>query len=250
MRLKEKFSAQIFLYVIGFVLTTIELLLNVYGKSICRTEGCRIVESFVRGGEAILLLGGVLLFGALIFLTFSKKLQSLHSILLISALSVEGYLLGFQSFILKEFCLFCITIFVILFFSALIRFLRGRRELAYAFISFISVFFITYIVNPQLNEIPSSKYVLVYSSNCPKCKEVIQYCEQMSIPVQKIDVKEVTAILRALNINSVPILFCDEGVEKKFIVGADKIKNYLLVKAVPKQEAGEVCPIFSPADCK
>ncbi|MCX8034344.1 MAG: hypothetical protein N3A00_03380 [Thermodesulfovibrio sp.] len=239
-----------FFYFLGFALTVTELLFNISGSSLCHTEGCKVVESFVRGGEVVLLLGGVVLFGFLLLLSIKKKFPLFHSIILITAISVEGYLLGFQSFIVKEFCLFCIAVFTILFISAIIRLVQGRKEMAFAFLSFVSVFFITYLVNPQINEFPSSKYVLIYSKNCPQCKEVIQYCKQMSIPVHALEAKDVGTTLKALKINSVPVLFCNEGMERKFIIGVDNIKEYLFAKVVPKQETGEVCPIFSPSECK
>ncbi len=239
-----------FLYLFGLIFSLTELILNFYDKSLCKTEGCRIVESFVRGGDIVLLFIGIFLFCVLFFFSLNQKFPKIHSALLLVALSTEGYLLGFQSFIIKEFCLFCLVIFVILFISALIRLIEGRRELAFAFLSFISVFFITNLVNPQINEIPSSQYVLLYSKDCPLCKEVIQFCTQMSIPVQVVEVNEVGGILKSLKINSVPILYCNQGTEKKFIVGADNIKQYLFSNAVKAQQPEGVCPIFSSSECK
>lgn len=250
-RLKKIYAPDIVFYFMGFALAVTELLFNLSGKSLCKTEGCRIVESFVRGGEIVLLLSGVVLFGVLFLLSINKKFPLFHSIILITALSIEGYLLGFQSFIIKEFCLFCLVIFGILFISAMIRLLQGRKEIAFAFISFASVFFIIYLVNPKINEFPSSQYVLIYSKDCPHCNEVIQYCKQMSIDVHALNVKEISGILKSLKITSVPVLFCNEGEEKKFIVGVANIKEYLLAKATPKQDSGEVCPIiFAPSECK
>lgn len=241
---------QIVLYCAGLIITLSEFFLKFSGKSLCKTEGCRIVESFVKGGDIVLLISGLILFGLLLFLAITKKIPIFHSVILITALSIEGYLLGFQSFIVKEFCLFCLVIFGILFISAMIRLFQGRKEIAFAFISFTSVFFIIYLVNPKINEFPSSQYVLIYSKDCPHCKEVIQYCKQMSIDVHALEEKEISGTLKSLKINSVPVLFCNEGKEKKFIIGVDNIKEYLLAKATPKQESGEVCPIFTPSECK
>lgn len=250
--LNEKKAAffQIVLYGAGLIITLSEFFLKFSGKSLCKTEGCRIVESFVKGGDVVLLISGLLLFSLLLFLAIIKKFPIFHSVILITALSIEGYLVGFQSFIVKEFCLFCLAIFGILFVSATIRLLQGRKEIAFAFISFASVFFIIYLVNPKINEFPSSQYVLIYSKDCPHCKEVIQYCKQMSIDVHALEAKEISGTLKSLKINSVPVLFCNEGKEKKFIIGVDNIKEYLFAKATPKQESGEVCPIFAPSECK
>lgn len=248
--LKNIINPSSLLYLFGFIFVLTELLFKISGKSLCQTEGCRIVESFVKGGDIVLLLSGIALFGLLFILSVKRKAEHFHSIVLIIALSIEGYLLGFQSFIIHEFCLFCLVVFVTLFMAAFLRLIKGRKEIAFAFISLVSVFSITFLVNPQINEFPSSPYVLIYSKDCPLCKEVIQYCKQMSIPVEAIEAKEVSSTLKTLNINSVPVLFCNEGNEKKFIMGANNIKEYLLAKAIPKKESGEFCPIFTPSECK
>ncbi|ODA44397.1 Vitamin K epoxide reductase [Thermodesulfovibrio sp. N1] len=234
------------------ILTTVEFIFQLIGKSLCQTEGCRIVESFVKGGDIVLLIFGIFLFTILFFLSFKKgqKADYSHSLILIIALTVEGYLLGFQSFILKEFCVFCLTIFGFLFIATIYRFMQGRRELIYAFVCFLAVFFIIYIVNPQINEFPSSRYVLVYSKDCPYCNEIIKFCEQFSIPVKTIEANEIGGILKSLKINSVPVLFYNDDLEKKFIIGNDNIKTYLLTKVTPQQNSSEVCPIFAPSECK
>lgn len=249
LRLKELFNPLSLIYLFGFLFVSIELFFNLSGKSLCQTEGCRIVESFVKGGEFVLLLSGVALFGLLLILSLKRKAEYFHSIILLIALSTEGYLLGFQSFIIQEFCFFCLVVFFILFISALLRLINGRKEIALAFISFVSVFFITSIVNLQINEFPSSQYVLIYSENCPACKEIIQDFKQMSIPVEIIEAKKVSSVLKTLNINSVPVLLYNEGNEKRFIIGAKNIKEYFFEKVNPNQKVGDVCPIFTPAEC-
>jgi glutaredoxin len=102
--------------------------------------------------------------------------------------------------------------------------------MAYAFIGFVSVFLTVYLVNPGINLIPSSQYVLVYSQGCPHCEEVIQFCKTHSISVKTQDAKEVAGILKTLKIEHVPVLFCDEGATKKFIIGQNNVKDYLLSK--------------------
>ncbi len=241
-----------FLYLIGFVLVFLEFMLKFFGKSICQTEGCRIVESFVKGGDILLLLIGMGLFATLLFFSLTKKFDLLHSLILISALSTEGYLLSFQAFVIREFCIFCLVVFAILLLSSLLRFVMGRKELVFAFFCFASLFLITYLVNPHISDFPSAKqnYVLVYSKDCPHCKEVIQFCEQMSIPVHKIEADKISGLLKALNIKSVPVLYCNEGSEKKFIIGAENIKGYLLAKNAIKEKEEGFCPLFETSECK
>lgn len=233
----RKFSLSILLYLTGLLLVLVEILLHFYGKSICATQGCRIVESFVKGGDLVLLVIGLVLFGALTFISlysFSSKtkvlIEHIHSGILIVALSVEGYLLGFQLFIIKELCVFCLTVFGILFIGSVLRLFQKHMEMAYAFISFVSVFLTIYFVNPEINML-SSQYVLIYSKGCPHCEEVIQFCKTHSISVQAIEAKKIAGTLKSLKIEQVPVLFCDENIEKKLIIGQDNIKEYLLSKA-------------------
>ncbi|MGB9892759.1 hypothetical protein [Thermodesulfovibrio yellowstonii] len=245
-------------YLAGFLVVLAETIFHIYGKSLCTTEGCRIVESFVKGGDLGLLIAGLLSFGVLIFISFYKfpqKIKTLieyiHSGILIAALSVEGYLLGFQLFIVKELCIFCLTVFGILFISSVIRLFEKRLEMAYAFAGFICIFLITYFVNPGINPIPSSSgYVLVYSKGCPHCEEVIQFCKTHYPSVQTIEAKEVVGTLRALKIDHVPVLFCDEGTTKRLIVGQNSIKEYLLSKAPETSTQEGVCPIFEIGKCQ
>lgn len=241
------------LYLSGFIFVLIEFILHLYGKAICTTEGCRVVESFVKGGDIVLLIAGIVLFGILTVLSlFNKKsLEIIHSLILGLAIVVEGYLLGFQLFIIHELCLFCLIVFLLLFTASTVRVFQGKKELAFALAGFVAVLFITYLVNPQIAGLPFSQYVLVYSKDCPHCEEVIKFCKQYSISVETVEAKKLAGILKALNLNSVPVLFCDEGSTKKFIIGEESIRSYLLANAVPKERSSEgVCPIFAPQDCK
>jgi|YNPNPStandDraft_1061719.scaffolds.fasta_scaffold00599_10 Vitamin K epoxide reductase family. len=253
---KKLISKGSILYFIGFLITSTELILHFLGRSLCLTEGCSIVESFVKGGNIVLLVSGVILFIALFFISLKETqgktltLSYIHSLSLIIALSAEGYLAGFQFFIIKEFCIFCLTVFSVLFIACAIRLMQNKKELIFAFVSFVAVFFMTYLVNPQIGTIPSSQYVLVYSKDCPHCREVIQFCKQHSISVEAVEAQKISATLKSLNINSVPVLFCNEGKEKKFIVGTDNIKEYLLVKAPSTSNEAGICPIFKPEECK
>jgi len=244
-------------YLAGFLLVLTEAIFHISGKSLCTTQGCRIVESFVKGGDLVLLIAGLILFGSAFFLSiykFPQKIKPIveyvHSGILIIGLSVEGYLLGFQTFIIKEFCLFCLTVFGILFISSLLRLFEKQFEMSFAFAGFVSVFLMTYFVNPAIAQIPSHQYVLIYSKDCSHCEEVIQFCKAHSISIQAVQVSSLAGTLRSLKIEHVPVLFCDEGATKKFILGQDNIKEYLLSKAPQTNTQEGLCPIFEKEKCQ
>ncbi|MEN2985475.1 MAG: hypothetical protein ABDH16_02275 [Thermodesulfovibrionaceae bacterium] len=238
------------LYFVGFLITLIEIFLKTIGKSFCQTQGCKVVESYVKGSEYLLLFLGVILFGFLFFSSLKDRAFyiKIESYLLSIALAVEGYLLGFQSFIVKEFCPLCLTVFGIIFLASVFRFFKGKRELAFGFLSFASVLFITYFVSYSNTKLPNSHYVLIYSKECPYCKEVIQFCQENSIPVQAVEASEIKGVLKELSIESVPVLYCDEGSEKKFIIGSSNIKQYLVAKKTQKPEE-VVCPLEVSTKC-
>lgn len=249
----KKSNAVSLIYLFGLLLASAELISHFLGKSLCTTGGCRIVESFVKGGDLVLLIIGVVLFGSLLFISLSKHriLNNIHLLILISAMCVEGYLVGFQLFIIHEICVFCLTVFTLITIATLIKFIQGDKELIFAFVAFVSVFFVTYLVNPQIGNFPASQYVLVYSKSCPNCEEVIQFCKQYKLPVTPVEVSHLSGTFKALNINSVPVLFCDEGMRKHLILGKENIKDYLIAKLPTKHTNEEgLCPIFEQGKCK
>lgn len=249
--LRKKVKLPTLLYLTGFIITVIELFLRYEGQTLCPTQGCRVVESYVSAGQNFLLYAGIIFFGVLFFVSLKDKsfYEKLETYLLSIALAIEGYLLGFQSFVVKEFCIFCLTVLGILILASIFRFLKGKKELTYGFLSFIFVLFITSIVNNSVTEFSQSPYVLIYSKNCPHCKEVIQFCQENSISIEAVEVSEIKGFLKELKINVVPVLYCDEGTEKKFIIGSDNIKQYLFAKKASQTNQQQACPLDAPTKC-
>lgn len=242
--MRVKLSFESLIYLAGFLLTVVELIFHLQGKSVCASEGCRVVESFVKGGNIVLIIAGTLFFGFLFLLKaiklenfifdkerYKKTIEWIYSTVLIVALTVEGYFVGFQAFIIKEFCPFCLTVFSIIVMACLYRlFVKERHEVAFAFVCFIAVFLATYVVNPALNPMPKSERILIYSEKCPHCESVINFCKEINVDVATVEAEKVAGIIKSLNINQVPVLICDCNSEKKILIGEDKIKNYLISK--------------------
>ncbi len=229
---KVKEQLLFFIYISGLMLVSAELLLNFLGSSFCFTEGCRVVESFVRGGDLTLLLIGMVVFGSLIIVYKLGQKGRVYfvsdTLILFIALTVEGYLVGFQFFVLKQFCVFCLTVFALLATAMLLKAFSGSRLAIYAFANFFAVFIATYLVGIQLETLPNSKYVLIYSKFCPHCKEVLQYCEQKDIEIDKVEISKAIPVMRALNIKQVPVLICQENdsKNKEIVVGVNQIKDF------------------------
>ena len=63
---------KIAVYSLGFLLSFIELVLSFFNKSLCDAYSCKLVASYVKFGEYVLILIGVVVFLILISLELSK----------------------------------------------------------------------------------------------------------------------------------------------------------------------------------
>jgi len=218
---------KIAVYSLGFLLSFIELVLSFFNKSLCDAYSCKLVASYVKFGEYVLILIGVVVFLILISLELSKlKFKDyLIDAILIAALSSEGLLLSFQIFSLKVVCYFCFSIFLIFLIIAIVRLIQKHYLMIFAFASFISVFFIGYLVMPNLSPL-SYGYDLFYSETCRHCEKTIVFLKKSHINVNLYNVNEYKNFLNNIGINQVPVLFVNLKDQKKFIVGQENIERY------------------------
>lgn len=238
------------LYITGLLLVLTEIIMQYSGKSLCTSSGCRTAELFV-SNSMVLLAAGAAVFLCLTLASFFRKLAFIRFLILTSALSVEGYLVAFQSFIIREFCLFCMVVFAIFVFSVLVNILQKKPEYIISLAGFLSVLSAVYLVNPGVNEIPRERYVLIYSKDCPHCEETIRFCRERNIPVSMIDARKVVGTLKSLGLDVVPVLVCNSNRnEREIFAGSEKIKEYLISLYTPSEPegidfSGGMCTIFS-----
>jgi len=237
------------LYLAGLFLVLTEIILQYSGKSLCTSSGCRTAELFV-SNSMILLAAGAAAFLCLILMSFFRKLAFARFLILTSALSVEGYLVAFQSFVVREFCLFCMAVFVVFVLSVSMNILQKRLEYTVSLAGFLCVLSAVYLVNPGVDEIPHERYVLIYSKDCPHCEETIRFCRERNIPVSMIDARKVVGTLKSLGLDVVPVLVCNDKDEREIFAGSEKIKEYLIsLHALSEPEdidfSGGMCTIFS-----
>jgi uncharacterized membrane protein/glutaredoxin len=220
-----------------FVLT--EAVLQSMGKSICSTEGCHLVASYARYGDASILLFGILLFAVLFLLSINNlkrgnpALDNFINLALVVSLASEGFFTGYQAFRLHAACVFCLIVFGFIVVLGLLRLLSGHREMFAGFASLIAVFSLFYLVLPaqQTIALPSDKkMVLFYSEGCKYCAEVLKAIEENKLPVDHVIVKEYTGFLKSMGIESVPTLYVNNDNEKIFLTGKDSILTYLAYK--------------------
>ena len=265
----------LFLSIAGVLLTIVEILLQTKGASLCHTSGCKLAASFARSEMAV--LGAGLAFFILLSLLFfleEKKvffIRPFLNITIISGLAVEGYLVGFQHFVIHKFCAFCLIICGLIYLIAFIYAFSYHQ--AYPILGigvFLGVFIITYLVSPpafsqNLEQLatkhyvrgtPKAKWFLFKEENCPHCKKVLQYLlheYQGSFDLYVCDAQKCVLFLKKLGINEVPVLLIDKGIKKEILIGdsciianlKEKEGRELFAPIFPQEEGG-VCGLEEP----
>ena len=236
--MKERHGSAFHFFIIsilGALYLLVEAGLQVYGRSICVSEGCGLVARLTRFGDLSTVLIG---FIALAFLAFlsgwnlrrqSGLLDSAINFVLIAALAAEGFFVGYQIFWLPEVCLFCLSVFGLFFILGLLRLLAGWREMAAGFAAFAIVLcFVALVLPPRGTALPTDKkIILFYSTECKHCSEIKEEIAQKKLDVQPVLVKEYTATLRNLGVDSVPTLLVNSRYEKLILTGKEAIRRYL-----------------------
>ena len=223
------------LSVLGALFLLVEAGLQLFGRSICVSGGCGLVAQLARFGDLSLILIGfvVLAFLALLSGLNQKRrsglLDSAINLALIAALAAEGFLVGYQVFWLTEVCLLCLSVFGILFSLGLLRLFAGWKETAAGFATFAVVLsLVGFVLPPRGTALPSDKkMVLFYSTDCPHCSEIKEAIDKDRLDITPVLVKEYTATLKNLGVDSVPTLFVNGRYEKLILTGKEAIRRYL-----------------------
>jgi hypothetical protein len=225
-----------------FVLT--EIVLQSFGKSICYTEGCKVVAQQVRYGDISILIMGLATFFLLALLSLLEQYRSgpgpgrALNLILIVSLSCEGFFTGYQAFSIHTPCIFCLIILGIVAVLGILRLLSGERELIAGFVSMAAVFSMLYFVLPAtatVNLPKESRYLLFYSKECTHCAEVIKKLEESKIAVRHLDISEYAAYLNSMGIDHVPPLMVNDPYQKLFITGKASILQFLLSCNQPQE---------------
>ena len=142
------------LSVLGSLYLLVEAGLQVFGRSICVSEGCGLVARIARFGDLSTVLIGFMALGLLALLSGlnlrrqSGLLDSAINLALIAALAAEGFFVGYQIFWLPEMCLFCLSVFGLFLTLGLLRWVAGWKETAAGFAAFALVLCFVGLVLP------------------------------------------------------------------------------------------------------
>jgi uncharacterized membrane protein/glutaredoxin-related protein len=241
------------LFLIIGVLSSLYLLLETvlqsFGKSICPTEGCKVVSQYTRFGDltmVLLGLGTVAVITALAargMRSVNEARDKIINFLLIVSLAGEGFFVGYQLFRLHAICVFCLSVFGIFVVLGILRILAGHREVLAGFGALAAVLTLFYLILPTGGTaLPlDQKYILFYSPDCKHCAEIRKELEENKIEVRHVEVKEYAPLLKNLGIEHVPTLLVNGKYEKYFLTGIDAIENHLFCKpaSAPAGRPGE-----------
>jgi len=231
-------SALLFLAVsaLGTLALIVEAVLQFYGKSICATEGCKVVAQYTRFGDLTMVLLG---FAAMSLITVlaAKEMRSVSvrsgrivNFLLVVSLAGEGFFVGYQLFRLEVVCVFCLGVFGVFVVLGLLRILSGQQEVIAGFGALAAVLGLFYLILPAGGTVlpHDAKYILFFSADCKYCTEIRKELDEKKIEVRHVAIQEYAATLKSLGIEHVPTLMVNGPREKIFLTGTDAIRRYLL----------------------
>ena len=221
--------------VLGSLYLLVEAGLQLFGRSVCVSEGCGLVAQMARFGDLSTVLIGFIALGLLALLSGlnlrrqSGQLDSAINLALIAALATEGFFVGYQIFWLPEMCPFCLSVFGLFLILGLLRWMAGWKETAAGFAAFALVLsFVGLVLPPRVTAIPSDKkMILFYSEECRYCSEIKEEINKNKLEITPVLVKDYTPALKSLGINSVPTLLVNGRYEKVILTGREAIRRYL-----------------------
>ncbi len=242
MKKKELLKLPYFLlfFISGILL--IEILLNYYyGKSLCPNKGCEFASYLIILPKKYLLLLAfcyfslLFLFTKIYFSIYGSFFLNLLLFLLSAGLFLEGVLVGRLLWDYQIFCDFCLFVALIVFLLIIsyLFILRGEVFSNYSLLAVLLGGFLGFSIAFNLTALPqkdflnsSKQFFLIYSEDCPKCKELISQLKGER--VELVPLKSGYSILRGFNFTKIPILI--EKTSQSFIVYFDleKIEEKLL----------------------
>jgi len=246
---------------------TQSLLLLTRGKAICLNEGCRVIEGLTRVPPLFINIAGLGFFLAAAAVAWrassSSVARRLLGLLLLAGAAVEGVLFGYQFFVAKAFCAWCLTVFGIV---ALLNLVAGARQTirsAAVLAASLTVFSVLQfgVIQPAAGgraldggtwgvrrcASPAKQLYLVFSTSCPHCAEVLRALESCNScnfhfnPIDQVAGLDLPGVERAasydpgvnrgllalLGIEEVPVLLAPGPEGMSVIRGEQRILAYV-----------------------
>ena len=250
-------------------LTALQSLLILMGRStVCLSEGCHVVEKLTLVSPLYVNLGGLIYFQA-VFWSLRRSARrpggriDWSALVLLAGMAGDSVLLGYQIFVARTLCIYCMLIFAVV---LTLNLLHGIRQSAVAVavssavvIPFLVLSFLPTGITPRNFALeqgvyavrtcsqPTKQVYLIFSNDCIHCQNVLQALENCSScdlflnPIDRIDAPpmdgielrstynpEVNRILLAqFGIDQVPVLIAKSGDGYDFVRGEKRIVDYV-----------------------
>lgn len=185
---------------IGALFLSVESNFSLKGSSLCSTEACGVVGSYLKISEPFLVAGGAGFFWLLALVLFFAgrypKLRYLPLFLLAPALAFDSGLIGFQVFSIGRFCLLCFLVAALLLIVAVLNCLAARDSLILITLiliwgggfgvqavltmpppkaAFANMVFFAHQANVASERQTDDKLTLIISMHCSHCLDVVDY---------------------------------------------------------------------------
>lgn len=225
--------------ILGTLFLLVELIFQSFGRSICHTEGCRVISRHARFGDISIILIGLSTFVFLALLSFLTlyrnrvELERYINLILVVSLAAEGFFAGYQAFSIHAPCLICLITLGFFLTLGMLRFFYGEKDILAGFLSFAGVFALFYMILPAESavNVPQGELILFYSKGCKYCAEISKEMEAHNIRVNEVPVAEYTDFLKKMEIEYVPTLYVNKQTRKIFLTGKQAIDQYLFNKS-------------------
>jgi uncharacterized membrane protein len=241
-----------------------EIVMQSFGKSICFTEGCKMTAQYARFGDFSILFIGLGTFSSIAALTLLNRraqkagIERLVNLILIVALTGEGFFMGYLAFRIHTLCIFCVIVFCFMVALGTLRILSGERDVLAGFATLATVFLMQYLILPagvQANLPANERLVLFYSKDCKHCSEIIKELDEKKISVAHLQASDYSAFLKNVGIDSIPTLMVNDQNQRVFLTGKEMIRRYLVSCTEVKKPAEKTKqkkqvekPALRPAD--
>jgi glutaredoxin len=228
-----KFFSYILLPLLFLSYLIIETYLKINHSSLCHTKGCELAGTLLRFDSIYLNYMGIasailiLIFGILVIYQKNTLFKKIFFTILLTSLLFETIMIGFQFFVLPEFCKFCMGVygflFLILLFTA-----KEYMVLVLPLVGGVFIALAILTIPKQLTAIHSDGTYLIQSSSCKHCKKVKKYMHQHDISFIKIDAEKIESInfIKFMGYKTIPILLIKDGFQLHVMNGDSNIIQY------------------------
>ncbi len=236
------FKLLIVLLIISIVLISTEYFLNnFFHTSICQNNACLITDYLIDIDRNFLLILALIYFLMLLIflLLFNYSQGDVFFFFILFFLNIA--LIFDTQLILKMFlefniiCWFCLSVFLLnlsIFVLFMILYKNKKISLSQFLFIFIGMVVIYILLNHKsITKLPSSNYILVYSENCPACKDVLEKISNKNTlkSISLVPIYKLYPFIKIFDIQKVPILLIKEKNRIEIYSGYDDVLKQLSI---------------------